>query len=70
MRTYAEIAAVYGCTPENVRQHIEKGNKRIRKGKYARELISFLPDRAVKQAERKLSSSFQDLSEIERGLLM
>lgn len=69
-RTYAEIAAAYGCTPENVRKHIKSGYASIRRGKYARELLTFLPEKTIRRVGRTVIKGLSELSEEERRFLM
>ena len=64
------IAQVMDCTPQNVSKYATKAYKRIRTGKYGKELISFLPERSTARAEKKIESDFKELSEQERDFLI
>lgn len=67
------IAQAMNCSQANVTNHIRKAYKRIRIGKYGRELLSFLPERSLLSATRKIRDEideFEGLSEQERELLI
>ncbi len=64
------IASEMKCTRQNVSKLIKSGYKRIRTGKYGPELTTFLPERAIYQAQKRIQEEFKDLSEQERNLLI
>lgn len=64
------IARIMSCTPQNVSQHAKTAYRRIRTGKYGRELATFLPERASYRAEKRIQEEFKELSEQERDLLI
>lgn len=64
------IAQGMNCSTQYVSQLSTSAYKRIRTGKYAKELISFLPERAIHRAQKRIQDDFKDLSEQERGLLI
>lgn len=68
--TYKKIAALYGCTRENIRQHIKRSFQIIRMGKYGNELLSFLPEQAINRAKKKIDKDLEELTEKERGFLI
>lgn len=69
MRT-EQIAKAMNCTPQNVSQHAKTAYKRIRTGKYGKELLTFLPERAIERSAQRIENDFKELSEQERGLLI
>ena len=44
--------------------------KKIRTGKYGKELATFLPERASQRAEKRIQDEFRELSEHEKDLLI
>lgn len=64
------IAKSMNCSHQYVSQLSISAYKRIRTGKYAQELLSFLPERAMHRAERRIQDDFKELSEQERDLLI
>ena len=69
MRT-EQIAKAMNCTPQNVSQHAKTAYKRIRTGKHGKELLTFLPERAIERSAQRIENDFKELSEQERGLLI
>lgn len=69
-RNTFHIAKNMNCTPQNVSRLSKSAYKKIRDGKYAKELLSFLPERAINRVTKRTQDSFKDLSEQERGLLI
>ena len=57
-------------TKQNIQTLRAKGYEKIRTGRYARELSSFLPERSALRAEKQLQEVFEKLSEQERDLLV
>lgn len=66
----SQIASAMNCTSQNVSQHAKSAYKKIRIGKYGKELATFLPERASLQAEKRIQDEFKELSEQERDLLI
>lgn len=66
----AHIAGIMNCSRQNVSKHAQAAYKRIRTGKYGQELLTFLPERAVRRAAKRIQDDFKELSEQERGLLL
>lgn len=66
----AQIANTMNCTRQNVSQYVKSAYKRIRTGKYGKELATFLPERASHRAEKSIQDEFKELSEQERELLL
>ena len=66
----AWIARVLHCSPQYVSQLARSAYKRIRTGKYGQELLTFLPERYINRACKRIQDDFQDLSDQERELLL
>ncbi len=66
----AWIASVLHCSPQYVSQLARSAYKRIRTGKYGQELLTFLPERSINRARKRIQDDFQDLSDQERELLL
>ena len=64
------IAKHWNCTKQNIQTLRAKGYEKIRTGRYARELSSFLPERSALRAEKQFQEVFEELSEQERDLLV
>lgn len=64
------IANEMNCSRQNVSRLIKSGYKRIRTGKYATELLTFLPERAISHAQKRIQDDFKELSQQERDLLI
>lgn len=64
------IASEMNCTKQNVSRLAKSAYKRIRTGKYGKELATFLPERASHRAEKRIQDEFKELSEQERDLLI
>lgn len=64
------IANLMKCTPQNVSKIAKTTYKRIRTGKYGKELATFLPERASHRAEKRIQDEFKELSAQERDLLI
>lgn len=66
----AWIARVLHCSPQYVSQLARSAYKRIRTGKYGQELLTFLPERSINRARKRIQDDFQDLSDQDRELLL
>lgn len=66
----AWIARVLHCSPQYVSQLARSAYKRIRTGKYGQELLTFLPERSINRARKRIQDDFQDLSDQEREQLL
>jgi len=66
----ARIAKIMDCTAQNISRLAKSAYQRIRTGKYAQELLTFLPERTINRAIKRIQDDFQDLSEQERDLLI
>lgn len=64
------IARSMNCTRQYVHTLTKSAYKRIRKGKYAMELLTFLPESATHRAEKRIQDEFKDLNKQERDLLI
>ena len=64
------IASEMNCTAQNVSRLTKSAYQRIRTGKYGKELSTFLPERAIHRAEKRIQDEFKELSEQERDLLI
>lgn len=65
-----QIACLLNCTPQYVSHLAKSAYKKIRTGKYGQELLTFLPEHAMYQAEKRIQDEFKELSEKERDLLI
>lgn len=65
-----KLAEHMGCTKQNMSRIKREAFRQIRKGKYGKELIEFLPERAINKAEKRIQDDFKDLNEHERKLLI
>lgn len=65
-----KLAEHMGCTKQNVSRIKRGAFRQIRKGKYCKELIEFLPEMAINKAEKRIQDDFKDLNEHERKLLI
>lgn len=65
-----QIASEMNCTSQNVSRLAKSAYRKIRTGKYGKELSTFLPERASHRAEKRIQDEFKELSEQERDLLI
>lgn len=65
-----QIACLLNCTPQYVSHLAKSAYKKIRTGKYGQELLTFLPEHAMYQAEKRIQDEFKELSEKERDFLI
>lgn len=66
----AWIARTLHCSPQYVSQLAQSAYKKIRTGKYSQELLSFLPEKSMAQAKKRIQNDFKELSDQERDLLL
>lgn len=66
----SQIAKVMECTRQNVGQHRISAYKKMRMGKYGKELATFLPERSGLRAEKRIRYEFEELSQEERNLML
>lgn len=64
------IASLMKCRPQYVSKTAKTAYKRIRTGKYGKELSEFLPELATYRAQKRIENDFRELSEQERDLLI
>lgn len=69
-QTLAQIADILGCSRQNVSQHLKESYRKLRRGKYGKELASFLPDKAKNRVIKKREREFVGLSDSEKDLLL
>lgn len=69
-QTLAQIADILGCSRQNVSQHLKESYRKLRRGKYGKELASFLPDKAKNRVIKKREREFEGLSDSEKDLLL
>lgn len=69
-RTVKHIADMMGCTTQNVSRILSGAYRKMRTGKYAEELASFLPEKAGIRAAHRIEKELRELTEEERGLLL
>lgn len=65
-----QIARLLNCTPQYVSLIAKTAYKKIRTGKYGKELIEYLPECTMHRAKRRIQDDFKDLNEQERNLLI
>lgn len=65
-----QIAREMNCTSQNVSRLVKSAYRKIRTGKYGKELATFLLERASHRAEKRIQDEFKELSEQERDLLI
>lgn len=68
--SHKELANCFECTTQNISKIKGAAYKHIRTGKYASELLSYLPNRKAKRAKKRIEQEFKELTEDERGLLL
>lgn len=66
----SHIATLRKCTRQNVSKYLKQAYKRIRTGKYGKELATFLPEHASHRAAKRIQDEFKELTEQERDLLI
>ena len=72
-QTLDQISDIMNCSRQNIECHIKKAFRKLRMGKYGKELASFLPQRQEKRAISKIDRikehKTEGLSEREKGLI-
>lgn len=73
-QTLEEIGDTLHCSKGNIDCHIQNAFRKLRRGKYGKELASFLPDRqerwAIRNINRESERKMAGLSEQEKDLLL
>ena len=73
-QTLDQISDIMNCSRQNIECHTKKTFRKLRMGKYGKELASFLPQRQEKRAIRKIDRikehKTEGLSEREKELLL
>ena len=73
-QTLEEIGDTLHCSKGNIDCHIQNAFRKLRRGKYGKELASFLPDqqerRAIRNINRESERKTAGLSEQEKELLL
>lgn len=73
-QTLEEIGDTLHCSKGNIDFHIQNAFRKLRRGKYGKELASFLPDRqerrAIRNIDQELERKTAGLSEQEKELLL
>lgn len=69
-QTLGQISNIMNCSRQNIECHMKSAFRKLRTGKYGKELASFLPERKEKRAIKRIEHKTHGLSEREKDLLL